>query len=281
MDNSLIAKYPFLSNAREFVGNKHDSTDLREAVAFAKECFERKEHLLGNAEREAKNLILSRLMLYSLGIVFLRKFAFFKAREYSRLLVEEKEGVLVSVAKDFFPSLSESEGGYGVSLVEYLEYGRNLPKAGLKQGSVFFDKAELADCLRTAIALRIADESKLSSKLPEDLQSAALQLKESIPREYAPAPRGKILQRAELQNILKGVSEGKRYYGAMAVAIACLKDGLQKEEALQVMQDYVSACAKGSHPFGVREGESVGEWVYRHPTINFSFQILKTQGLVG
>lgn len=280
MDEKLIAKYPFLSQAREFVGVKHDSTDLREAVAFARECFERKEHLMRSAGGEAKSMVLSRLMLYSLGIVFLRKFAFLKAREFSRLLREEKEADLLFVARDFFPSISESEGSYGVSLVEYLEYGRNLPKAGLKSGMVFFDKAELVDCVKTAIALRIADESKLTPKLPEDLKSAALELREFIPREYSPAPKGKILQRPELQNILKGVSEGKRYYGAMAVAIACLKDGLQKEEALQVMQDYVSSCSKGSHPFSVREGESVIEWVYRHPTINFSFQVLKTQGLV-
>lgn len=258
--------------------------DLKEAVYFARECFERKAHSPKepfDAAREAKSLLLSRLMLYSLGLSYLRKFAFFKAREYSRLIeAEEDGGMVLEVARDFFPSLEKAEGGFRVALVEYLEYGHGLPQAQVSEGRVFFNEGDLLDCIRQAVETRVADHSKFESKLPEDLKKAALELRDFIPREFAPRATGKLLQRQELQGVLKGVGEGKRYYGAMAIAIACLKDGLPKEEALEVMQSYVENCSGGGHPFTPGEGNSVVEWVYRHPTIGFSFTMMRSQGLI-
>lgn len=280
-DAGLIAKYPFLSESKKFVGEgKPGDLEVREAVFFARECFERKEHVPKDARRDALSMLLSRLMLYFLGPGFLRKFAFFKAREYAMLFQKEEEGVLLEIARDFFPSLEKKpDGTFKVSIVDYLQYGRSLPEAGVSGGMVFFDKGELLACLRTAVEVRICDYEKLDARLPENLKSAALGLKDAIPREFAPKQQGKYLQRPELQNILKGVGEGKRYYGAMALAIACLKDGLAREEALELVGDYVENCAKGSHPFSHREGESVVDWVYKHPGINFSFTMLKSQGL--
>lgn len=280
MEAKLIAKYPFLGGAKEFVGEGISEIDLKEAVAFAKECFENKAHITKTPAREAKNLLLSRIMLYHLGPGFLRKFAFRKAREYSRMLEGEEQKVLFEIARDFFPSLEKAGGGFKISMVEYLQYGRSLPHANVSKGMVFFDEGELGACLKDAIQERIADSEKLYSKLPEDIVSAAAQLREFIPREFAPKFTGRLLQRSELQNILKGVSEGKRYYGAMAVAIACVKDGLGKEEAEEVMGNYVANCPKGAHPFTSREGQAVVDWVYAHPTIGFSFNVLRSQGLV-
>ncbi len=280
VETKLIVKYPFLSPSKEFIGEGVSQMDLKEAVAFAKDCFQREEHIAKDAARESKNLLLSRLMLYSIGQGFLRKFSFLKAREYSRLLEKEEKKVLFDMAKDFFPSLQNADGGYKVALVEYLQYGRSLPQANVLKGMVFFSEVELRACLREAIQERIADSEKLGGKLPADIAQAAVQLKEFIPREFTPQFKGKLLQRSELQNILKGVGEGKRYYGAMAIAIACLKDGLTKDEASEAMNAYVSNCSKGSHPFTAREGEAVVEWVYAHPAIGFSFNVLKSQGLV-
>ncbi len=287
VEEKLVARYPFLSQSKGRLGESVSELDLKEAVYFARECFERRLHSpkeLADVSREAKNLLLSRLMLHSLGRVFLRKFAFLKAREYSLALDSEEAGNVLVVARDFFPSLEKAEGGFRVALVEYLEYGHGLPQAQVSEGKVFFSEGDLLECLRQAVETRISDSSKFDARLPDDLKKAALGLREFIPREFAPrSPAGKLLQRPELQNVLKGVSEGKRYYGAMAVAIACVKDGLAKEEALEVMQSYVENCAGagvGSHPFTPGEGNSVVEWVYRHPAIGFSFQVMKNQGLI-
>ncbi|MEM4254822.1 MAG: hypothetical protein QXR53_00635 [Candidatus Norongarragalinales archaeon] len=280
MDSKLIAKYPFLAGAKELVGGEVSETDLKEAITFARDCFQHEEHVVKDASREAKSLLLSRIMLCSLGLGFLRKFAFLKAREYARLLEKEEGKVLVEIAKDFFPSLEKAEGGFRVSMVEYLQYGRSLPRANVLKGMVFFDEGELRACLREAIQERIADSEKLSSKLPENVSGAAQKLREFVPRDFTSQFKGKLLQRGELQNILKGVGEGKRYYGAMAVAIACLKDGLSRDEAADVMGSYVANCGKGAHPFTPREGDAVVDWVYAHPNIGFSFSVLKSQGLV-
>lgn len=283
MDRTLIAKYPFLSGSKEHLeGGEVLELDLKEASFFVEESFKNQEHVPKAAPREAKNLVLSRLMLYSLGMGFLRKFAFRKAREYSRELEKESMDTLIAIARDFFPSIEAVEGGFKVALVEYLEYGHGLSQAQVSHGKVFFNEQELRACLRQAIETRISDYGRLDSRsLPENIKSEALKLREVIPRDFAPrASTGKLLQRPELQNILKGVGEGKRYYGAMAIAIACVKDGLTREEALEVMQNYVSNCAGGAHPFTSGEGNSVVEWVYRHPTIGFSFQVLKNQGLM-
>ena len=279
-DAKLIAKYPFLSASREFVGEGVSETDLKDAIAFSRECFEHDAHIANDAAHEAKNLLLSRLMLYSLSASFLRKFAFFKAREYARALEKENEHVLFEVAGDFFPSLEKADGGFTVSLIDYLQYGRSLPQANVDKGKVFFAQDDLRVCLREAVQERIADSEKLSAKLPENIANAALRLKEFVPRDFTPQFKGKLLQRSELQNILKGVGEGKRYYGSMAIAIACVKDGLSREEAGDVMNSYVTNCSKGAHPFTPREGEAVLDWVYAHPAIGFSFNVLKSQGLV-
>lgn len=283
MDGKLIAKYPFLTASKGHLGEGGVSElDLKEASFFVEESFKNQEHVYKDEAREAKNLVLSRLMLYSLGIGFLRKFAFRKAREYSRELEKENAEVLIEAARDFFPSIITADGGFRVALVEYLEYGHGLSQAQVSQGKVFFSEQELRACLRQAIETRISDYSKIDSRsLPENIKGEALKLREVIPRDFAPkASSGKLLQRPELQTILKGVGEGKRYYGSMAIAIACVKDGLTREEALEVMQNYVSNCSGGAHPFTPGEGNSVVEWVYRHPSIGFSFQVLKNQGLV-
>ena len=280
MEQKLIAKYPFLSFSKDFVGEGVSETDLKDAITFASECFQHDEHIARDAARESKNLLLSRLMLYSMSANFLRKFAFFKAREYARGLEKENEKVLFEVAKDFFPSLENADGGFKVSLIDYLQYGRSLPQANVSKGMVFFIGDDLRACLREAIQERISDSEKLSAKLPENIAAAALRLKEFIPRDFTPQFKGKLLQRSELQNILKGVGEGKRYYGSMALAIACVKDGLTREEAGDVMNSYVTNCPKGAHPFTPREGEAVLDWGYAHPTIGFSFYVLQSQGLL-
>ena len=287
MNSALIAKYPFLSEAKNYVSEGLPSElDVREAAFFTQACFQKRSHIVQNAEREVKSLLLSRLMLYSLGLAYLRKFGWLKSREYAKALQDEDEALLGEIAKDFFPSFEKhSADSFKVSFIDYLQYGRSLNDASVEKGMVFFDRAELVDCLSSAINVRISDHSKLDSRLPEILAKAAAEMKESLKevfaRDFAFAPKGKYLQRPELQNILKGVGEGKRYYGAMALAIACMKDGLNKDQALEIMQQYVENCASsgGSHPFTQREGQAAVDWVYRHPGINFSFATLKTQGL--
>jgi len=283
---TLIAKYPFLTEGKTLIGEGLPrDLEIREAVFFAQKSLHKQPCFPKSAEREVKNLLLARLMLYSAGISFLRKFAWLKSGEYERQLQEEEEETLAQIARDFFPSFQkEGPDSFKVSFIDCLQYGRNLNEAAVEKGMVFFDKHELLLCLRDAINVRVADHSKLDSRLPEPLAKASAELKESVKDVFArdnafTAMKGKYLQRPELQAILKGVGEGKRYYGAMAIAIASMKDGMTKDQAMEVMQQYVENCSGGSHPFTQREGQSTVEWVYRHPGINFSFTTLKTQGL--
>ena len=162
-----------------------------------------------------------------------------------------------------------------------MKNGRSLLYAPLEQGKIFFSRSELQSLLKKAIESRVSDLSSISLKtLPPFVSEVAKEIEPRIPREQARTTHaGKYLELPCMKKILQGMSEGKRFYGAMALAIACVKDGLSKDDAVKLVSTYAENCSKGSAPFTVREAQTSVEWIYRHPSIGFSCNKMREQGL--
>lgn len=278
----LIAKYPFLSQARALLQNDNVKyEELERAEDFVIDSLEkRRKENFKSAEEEARILVLAKLLLASLqNELVARKFASSKAEEFVELLKTGDESELDAVAKDFFPSLD----GKKISLDDFLKAGGKLAEAQLEEGRVFLDEHALFRLLRNAIAFKLSDFSQINLRsVPKLVREASQELAERIPREpaFASAFKGKYLQLECVQKILKGVPEGKRYYGSTTLAIACVKDGLSREQAAQVMQDYVNNCPRGTQPFTLREALASLDWVYKHPAIGFSCSMNVSRGLI-
>ncbi|MFH0922612.1 MAG: hypothetical protein V1811_00970 [Candidatus Micrarchaeota archaeon] len=278
----LIAKYPFLSQARALLQNDNVKyEELERAEDFVIDSLEkRKKETFRSAEEEARTLVLAKLLLASLqNELVARKFASSKAEEFVEMLKAGDESDLHVVAKEFFPSLDNQQ----ISLDDFLKAGGKLADAQLEEGRVFLDEHALFRLLRNAIAFKLSDFSQVNLRnVPKLVREAGQELAERIPREpaFASAFKGKYLQLECVQKILKGVPEGKRYYGSTTLAIACVKDGLSREQAAQVMQDYVNNCPRGAQPFTLREALASVDWVYKHPTIGFSCSMNVSRGLI-
>ena len=293
----LIAKYPFLTQARALLKNDNVKyEELERAEDFVIDALEKKrKETQRSAEEEARTLVLAKLLLASLqNELVARKFASSKAEEFVDLLKNGDESELQTVAKDFFPSLdshtlslegilSSLDYPHTISLDDFLKAGGKLAEAQLDGGRVFLDEHALFRLLRNAIAFKLSDFSQINLRnVPALVREAAQELGERIPREpaFASAFKGKYLQLECVQKILKGVPEGKRYYGSTTLAIACVKDGLSREQAAQVMQDYVNNCTRGSQPFTLREALASVDWIYKHPAIGFSCAMNVSRGLI-
>ncbi|MGC8850724.1 MAG: hypothetical protein ACP5O3_00640 [Candidatus Micrarchaeia archaeon] len=276
-------KYPFSGAAKSLlaeVGREAvDAASLRRAAS-------RVVALLGGARewgsgREALvDYALARLVLAcwdkpSVTWKFARRLA---ASTLKSLDDEDLE----ALGKDFFSSLEVGESGYCVSLADFLSNGGELLYAPLEHGRVFLDRQEFESLLRSAAARRIALLSFSRKEVPSLVFDVAKEFEARIPREEESRSRaGKYLALPCIARILEGMPEGKRFYGAMALSIACVKDGLPREDAEKVLKRYVENCAKGSQPYTWREALSTLEWVYRHASIGFSCKRMMEQGIVS
>ncbi len=300
----LAFRYPFLSSSREFLQSRGAESisfeSLQKAAAFCRSLAEKPSPQaltrLVESEPSAESLAnyaLSRLLLSQIRNIpaagdFAQNFSHLSVERLS-FDAEKDESVFATVCGDFFPSLSLSQPpfDYSVSVFDCLKQGGQLLYAQLSAGEVFFRKMELSEFLEQAIKRRVAELPRVDPKtVPEIVKDAALELDAALPRKTF-APRGggysgKFLSLpCTTAALTEGVGEGKRYYGSMAVAIACTKDGLTKEQAQGVMQEYVQHCARTAHEFSLREGMASLEWVYKHPSIGFSCNMIRMQGLAG
>lgn len=278
----LIAKYPFLTQARELLkSDRVKYEELERAQDLVIDALAgKKREFFKSAEEEAKTLVLAKLLLAGLqNELVARKFASSKAAEFVESLKNGDESELRMVEKEFFPSIGANQ----ISLGDFLKAGGKLAEAQLQGGRVFLDENALFRLLRNAIAFKLSDFSQISLRnMPPLVREAAQELGERIPAEpaFASAFKGKYLQLECVQKILKGVPEGKRYYGSVTLAIACVRDGLTREQAAQVMQDYVNNCPRGAQPFTLREALASLDWVYKHPSIGFSCSVNVSRGLI-
>ncbi len=295
-------KYPFARAARELLQKQGENAvsfeALRDASEFCRfvvslssqESFSRSASSKPSASAAA-NYALCRLLLSQMkgrpDIVqkFGRNFAKLSAK---RLEAEAEDGIFESVCRDFFPSLSIASApfNYSVLFAEFLNGGGQLLYAQLEAGRVFLQKNGLVELVESAIENRAKELPSLDAKtIPEMVADAAEELALSIPmpeqKVFAGKYSGKFLSLPCVSTARAGTGEGKRYYGSMAVAIACVKDGMPREQAIPVMQQYVSNCARTAHEFSIHEGMASLEWVYKHASIGFSCKVIRDQGLSG
>ncbi|MBI5229033.1 hypothetical protein HY991_02900 [Candidatus Micrarchaeota archaeon] len=310
VDYSLVSKYPFISDAKKLLeekaGNELRWEDLEKGINRIVSVVRGRERSLSadlslkTAHEEASLYAISRLLLFTLNNPLAsRKFAEEEAKQAANLLALETEDVFFQVASDFFSSmkqenregvitgisLGESMRIYSISLFDYLKYGGSLLYAQLEAGRVFMGKGEFLLLLKKAISYRIRDSSAMSLKsIPQMIKDAASELGERLPKLAGAISmamyKGSYLGLECVQKILKGLPEGKRYYGSMALAIACAKDKIPKEEAVKVMATFVANCRKTTHPFTLREAISVLDWVYKR-NIGFSCRMLEANDLGG
>ncbi|MFH1257883.1 MAG: hypothetical protein ABIG96_02750 [Candidatus Micrarchaeota archaeon] len=290
--DEIIAKYPFSEKARHYLARENilgvSEEELAEAsgrVLAALRNEQKKK--FRNPKMEIVTYVLSRIFLGALNnFSASAKFASVEALNSIALLKTEDEEVVMEIAKEFFPSVTQQEKGkYGIAVLDYLKYGGDLPNEKISVGQVFFERGEFMQLLRRAIEIKIMDISINAKTLPENIkkhvEALALEVdKAGIAVRNANAFKGKYLGLPAMQKVLQGLPEGKRFYGSMSLAIACLKDGLKREEAEQVLVTYARNCGRSTHAYTEKEALATLEWVYRHPTINFSIKTLKEQGLV-
>ncbi|NUN11459.1 hypothetical protein HUU53_02340 [Candidatus Micrarchaeota archaeon] len=275
----FIAKYPFLSSAKELIENDSSVsfTELEAASSLVINALKKEEMpASGDDFNESKNLVLAKLLIACLNNSSLfKKFADLKAKEFVSRMQSQEE--LMLVARDFFPSIKP---GFELKVIDYLKHGKSLREKNVEKGIVKLDENELKDLLKESISQRLRELKVNSKELPELIQNTAEELREKIPKEdYNPRSfKGSLLALDCIQKMVKnGLPEGKRYYGSMTLAVCCFKDSLTQEQAIDVLKQYVESCRKSTHDFTEREAESTLSWVYKHDSINYSSSV--AQGL--
>ncbi|MFH1106363.1 MAG: hypothetical protein V1787_00555 [Candidatus Micrarchaeota archaeon] len=281
----LWERYPFLSEARRRLKQEGVESVTGEEV----ESAERQvlETLQGGPRppKDAKGYVLARLLLAAGGDSnAMQRYGEAEARRY--MLQIETAGVqeYEAVAKDFFPGLQTDAqgGGYSIALLDYLSAGTTLADEAVEEGRVHVGRTALSRLLAQAIAQRITQVRADAKALPKEIRDAGRRLSAALPRPAVSLQTyaGKYLGLPAVQALLQGVGEGKRYYASVTVAIACLKDGLQREQAAEVMRTFAKNCRRSTHDFTEKEALASMEWVYKHPTINFSVKTLRDQQIV-
>jgi hypothetical protein len=258
VDVGFAEKFPFSIHARQFL--KEDLTPG--LVARSVNCVETGEG--GVAEYAAARIILSlsgnRKLMHS-----------FASRFADRVKSADKAEFDV-IAREFFPSLDLIN--FTVSVVDYVKFF-SLDESQLEGGLVHLgDARSVESTVRRAVIKKI-EEIRVQDA-PEILRKEALKFQPPLP-----AGEGKLLGKKCMVEIMKGVGEGKRYYGSMALSIACLKDGLTFEQAAKILEQYAANCVKGVNSFTDKEALNTLKWVYSRPTIRFSCKVLQSQGLVS
>lgn len=75
---------------------------------------------------------------------------------------------------------------------------------------------------------------------------------------------GTLLSSPPLLRVLRGLPEGRRHYGAVALAVACRLDGLTEGQAERVVATYMSRCSPPLPP-ALARGEARQGWTARSP----------------
>ncbi|MFA5246386.1 MAG: hypothetical protein WC408_00665 [Candidatus Micrarchaeia archaeon] len=234
---------------------------------------------------ELKWIALSRMLLSSAANPFAsRLFGEGIAKLCVARLRIEQDLVFLSVLSQLYPTIKQDDGKYTLGMADYINGSNELVYAPIDKGQITIEKEALLEMACKFFSTKASDLSGIDKNLlPQMVKEFSTDFAAALPVSPAIALRqfeGKFLNQACMKKILAGVGEGKRFYGSMAIAIACQKDGLSKEEASALMKQYVTSCQRSSHEF--REGEALAslDWVYKHPGINLSCKKLLQQGLI-
>ncbi len=271
-----MALYPFLPGAKSALAEGLNDSDLADAVAYLKHSVSEGPLADGwwaDDGRHVKMYALSKALLSCCGDHVKRKYAVQKAKEYvERANASAQQGELASV---FFSSLLSDDSGIWMSVSDYLRLGRHLARMEVREGKVRLTPGELNELLQASIELKFLEFK--AQDVPDFIREAAKALDELPPVQKSYGR--KFLELGCIQSVRQGVGEGKRFYGAMGLAIASQRDGLQKEQAQSVMDDYVNRCS-GTRPFMPTEGQSVVNWVFGRQ-IGFSCKRMMDDGFEG
>ncbi len=291
MSDEFAAKYPFSEKARDYLARENIASVSDEELTLARNRIMRS--LQGFATKKEKNprreivaYVLGRILLGAAGNSSATlKYSAMQAREAADELKKDEEEIVLGIAREFFPSTEIAGEGASMKILDYLKFGFDLANENVSDGRMFFTKSGLISLLRRAIEIKISGISFSAKSLPPNIKKAADDLAHEMDKlplvsKSAGNFQGKYLSLPAMQRIMQGLGEGKRYYGSMTLAIACMKDKLTKEQAEEVMIAYARNCSKSTHNFTDREALATLEWVYKHPTINFSMKTLREQGIL-
>lgn len=87
--------------------------------------------------------------------------------------------------------------------------------------------------------------------------------------------KGKYLGIHGVTKILDGLKSGHRSAGAQVISIACVLDGVSREEANTIMDDYVKACSQSNNEFTLEEAMQWYDWVADQPAHFWNCSLLR------
>ncbi|MBI5224726.1 hypothetical protein HY989_02555 [Candidatus Micrarchaeota archaeon] len=290
MSLEFAMKYPFSEKAREYLAKENifavSELQIRGAQERVASSLQNTQRKKGDARSEIISYVLARILLGCLKDPYAaKKFGLAEAQFALDELEKDDPASISQISAEFFPSVEIEVEKIAIAIPEYLKVGFDLVNEKVENGKVVFERKEFFKLLKSAIANKISDISIDPKSLPENIREKASDLVEIVERLERPSKalssfKGKYITLPAMKKILEGLPEGKRYYGSMTLAIACVKDNLAREEAEQLLSIYAKNCQRSTHDYTEREALACLDWVYRHPTINFSMKTLKEQGLV-
>ncbi len=177
---------------------------------------------------------------------------------------------------DLFKTFKDDGNNYSLELVELIAIDpASLCARNVENGRVYFGKDELID-LVWRIAKKRGTLARIDDAIiPEKFKLHARDLIKVV-EKLLPAQRfgGFKAQFLELncmkRTVQNGAEEGKRYYGCLAISIACLKDSLTQQQAETVIKQYVEHCKTAGSEFTLKEGLTTLAWVYKRQLKGFS-----------
>ena len=294
-DSRIAANYFFSAQARTLLASLSlDSVsveDMERSANFASRLIASSKSKTdfapwwANDGSELKSIALCRMLLAASNNSYAsRMFGEGLAKLCTLRLALEDGKVLLALLSQLYPTLSFDGKKFAMGIKDYLSGPNELAYADIDKGSVSLDQDELLGMAAKLLSNRASDISSIDAKaIPKLARDFAPEFSSALPKSpVLPGSvfAGKWLSQPCMKKILAGVGEGKRYYGSMAISIACQKDGLSKAEASAIMQQYVANCQRSSHDFRESEALATLDWVYKHPTINLSCKMMLTQGLI-
>jgi hypothetical protein len=186
------------------------------------------------------------------------------------------------VARDFFPSLKPFESDYSVGVTDYLlQAPSDLALQPVSEGRVRMSPAQLQKLVVDAVRHKVKDAPR-GTGFPAGVVKIAKEMYNTLPKEQVEYKKfaGKQLAMDCCVKLLQGMPEGRRFYGAMALSIACLNDELTLEEGEEVLRQYATACQKGAHDYTENEALNVVRWAYKKGQVRYNCQRLRDQGII-
>ncbi len=209
MEKKYLARYPFLSEAKDFMKEKR-----MELNAYLREKGEKRVRgalIEGNVPKMPKSLpnpdaylyeiasyAAARMILSSLKSRFLiNRYAIAEAKRASSYLRSEEERVLERVADDLGIGFVKTERRQEVPVIDYVKYSPKdsayrLVNRDLRKGLVKIKEAEKARLMEEAIKMRIQESLPINAKMPEEIIESAGRIRKELPKEEMSATEVKV-----------------------------------------------------------------------------------------